>query len=318
MALAAVGVVFGDIGTSPLYSMRECLTGRGGRPLDEPGILGVASLVLWVLVIVVAVKYAGFVMRADNRGEGGILALTALAYRLWRRRALLTTVIGCLGAALFFGDGLITPAISVLSAAEGLAVAIAGTMTLTSALVWFVAVRGWRWSVPKATLVAGAFLCVDLALLAGTLLKFVDGGWLPVTIGVVLLFVMMTWRLWVHTLEVPRVSEPDRAVVEALRADILHVELRYGFMEEHDVPRALCAAGLDPSFDLANATYFVGHASWVQVDGGRPRALASAALPLHVPQRRPRGRLLPPPARARLRGRRRGRDLKGVRSDRRA
>jgi KUP system potassium uptake protein len=126
LLLAALGVVYGDIGTSPLYTLRECFGHIVGLPLTEGNVLGILSLVFWSLILVVTVKYVIFVMRADNRGEGGILALMALAMRkadpaVYPRGTLL--VLGMIGAALFFGDALVTPAISVLSAVEGLKVA---------------------------------------------------------------------------------------------------------------------------------------------------------------------------------------------------
>ncbi|WP_376957498.1 potassium transporter Kup [Azospirillum sp. A26] len=123
LALGALGVVYGDIGTSPLYTLRECLTEGGGFPLTPEVILGVLSLIFWALIITVTVKYVIFIMRADNQGEGGILALTALALRGMRpghRRTGVVMAIGVMGASLFYGDSLITPAISVLSAVEGL------------------------------------------------------------------------------------------------------------------------------------------------------------------------------------------------------
>jgi len=126
LILGALGVVYGDIGTSPLYTLRECFTQNGGFPLDPQSVLGVLSLVFWALFIVVTIKYVTFIMRADNQGEGGILALTALALRTVpsdSRRAWVIMALGIAGAALFYGDGFITPAISVLSAVEGLNVA---------------------------------------------------------------------------------------------------------------------------------------------------------------------------------------------------
>jgi KUP system potassium uptake protein len=124
MSLGALGVVFGDIGTSPLYSLRECLEGYGLVPSPE-NIIGILSLIIWTLIMVICVKYMAFVMRADNKGEGGILSLMALAVRsqhtkdIGRRRKIMT-FLGLIGAALLYGDGVITPAISVLSAMEGL------------------------------------------------------------------------------------------------------------------------------------------------------------------------------------------------------
>jgi KUP system potassium uptake protein len=123
LALAALGVVFGDIGTSPLYALHVCFTADGGLAPSAANVLGVLSLVFWALIIVVSVKYVAFVMRADLNGEGGILALMALATRAGtatprRRQALIA--LGLFGAALLYGDGMLTPAISVLSAVEGL------------------------------------------------------------------------------------------------------------------------------------------------------------------------------------------------------
>ena len=126
VAIAAVGVVYGDIGTSPLYTMKEAFHGTHAMEVSPANILGVLSLIFWSLIIVVSVKYVVFIMRADNKGEGGIMALMALVQRATagepRVRWLLMTL-GIFGAALFYGDGMITPAISVLSAVEGLEVA---------------------------------------------------------------------------------------------------------------------------------------------------------------------------------------------------
>lgn len=125
VALAAMGVVFGDIGTSPLYTMKEVFNEHHGLAVTPDNVLGVLSLVFWALTIVVSLKYVVFIMRADNRGEGGIMALTSLALRTTRspRLASAMAAVGLFGAALFYGDGVITPAISVLSAVEGLEVA---------------------------------------------------------------------------------------------------------------------------------------------------------------------------------------------------
>jgi len=127
LSLGALGVVFGDIGTSPLYALRECFHGPHAIALTPGNIYGVLSLITWSLILVVSIKYLAFVMRADNRGEGGILALLALVLPprsegASRRRQVLI-ILGLFGAALLYGDGLITPAITVLSAVEGLDVA---------------------------------------------------------------------------------------------------------------------------------------------------------------------------------------------------
>ena len=126
LAVAAVGVVYGDIGTSPLYTMKEAFHGAHAMDVSPANVLGVLSLIFWSLIIVVSVKYVVFIMRADNKGEGGIMALMALVQRATRaesRTRWLLMTLGIFGAALFYGDGMITPAISVLSAVEGLEVA---------------------------------------------------------------------------------------------------------------------------------------------------------------------------------------------------
>jgi len=126
LSLLALGVVYGDIGTSPLYSMRECFEGIHAVPPTHGNVLGVLSLIFWALVIVVTVKYHVYVLRADNNGEGGILALMALVRPVVHGRGRWILVgLGLFGAALLYGDGIITPAISVLSAVEGLEVATA-------------------------------------------------------------------------------------------------------------------------------------------------------------------------------------------------
>lgn len=118
LALGSVGVVFGDIGTSPLYAFREALGQAGAIGVET--VNGVVSLALWALILVVTIKYVLFLMRADNNGEGGVLSLAALAEAAVGRRTGLIFFLGVTGAALFYGDAVITPAISVLSAIEGL------------------------------------------------------------------------------------------------------------------------------------------------------------------------------------------------------
>lgn len=125
LVLAAIGVVFGDIGTSPLYALKESLSGHGGGLPPAEAVYGVLSLIFWSIMMVVSFKYVIAIMRADNKGEGGILALMALAQRgiqSGSKRAKALMVVGIFGAALFYGDGMITPAISVLSAFEGMSV----------------------------------------------------------------------------------------------------------------------------------------------------------------------------------------------------
>src|SRR4051812_17419292 len=127
LTLTALGVVYGDIGTSPLYALRECFKAEYGIAATHDNVLGVLSLILWSLILVVSVKYIAFILRADNRGEGGILSLLALLLQHTRRadeksHRLALVAAGLFGAALLCGEGVITPAISVLSAVEGLEV----------------------------------------------------------------------------------------------------------------------------------------------------------------------------------------------------
>ena len=122
LTLAALGVVYGDIGTSPLYTLRECFVSQN-LPTTPDNIFGILSLIFWSLIFVVSIKYVAFVLRADNRGEGGIMALMALARHYTTHAARWKIVmLGLFGAALFYGDAIITPAVSVLSAAEGMEV----------------------------------------------------------------------------------------------------------------------------------------------------------------------------------------------------
>ncbi|MFA7239807.1 MAG: potassium transporter Kup [Sulfuricellaceae bacterium] len=126
LALAALGVVYGDIGTSPLYTMKEVFAGNHPIPLSPDNVLGILSLILWSLIAIVSIKYVVFIMRADNRGEGGIMSLIALALHDAKGNPMkekMIVLVGLLGAAMFYGDGMVTPAISVLSAVEGLEVA---------------------------------------------------------------------------------------------------------------------------------------------------------------------------------------------------
>jgi KUP system potassium uptake protein len=143
LALGAIGVVYGDIGTSPLYTLQTTLNYEGKTPQAD-SIFGVLSLIFWAQIIVVSLKYVVFIMRADNKGEGGIMALMALALRGVRgsaRLRWLLAIVGIFGAALFYGDGVITPAISVLSAVEGVKVAAPGlghwVMPISAVILFF-------------------------------------------------------------------------------------------------------------------------------------------------------------------------------------
>lgn len=172
MALAALGVVFGDIGTSPLYTMKEVFS-VGHHPLTlNPGnVYGILSLITWALILIVSIKYVAFIMRADNRGEGGIMALLALASRnagsskIKQRNIML---LGILGACMFYADGMITPAISVLSAVEGLEVAAPHLhhfiVPITLAVLF-----GLFWAQSKGTEVVGAFFGPVMLLWFSTL-----------------------------------------------------------------------------------------------------------------------------------------------------
>lgn len=126
LAIAVLGVVYGDIGTSPIYALRETFSGHNPIPVSVSNILGILSLIFWTLILVISLKYMVFVLRADNRGEGGTFALLALLQpsrdqdRRWRRALIL---LGILGASMLYGGAMITPAISVLSTVEGLQVA---------------------------------------------------------------------------------------------------------------------------------------------------------------------------------------------------
>ena len=130
ITLAALGVVFGDIGTSPLYALKECFSPEHGIAFSPDAVLGIISMLFWSITIVVSLKYVLFVMRADNNGEGGVLALMALSLRTavsGSPRAKLLMMLGVFGACMFYGDVVITPAISVLSAVEGMDIAAPGT-----------------------------------------------------------------------------------------------------------------------------------------------------------------------------------------------
>ena len=154
LSLAALGVVYGDIGTSPLYALKECFTGPHAVTLSKENVLGVLSLIFWSLNFVVTFKYLTLVMRADNRGEGGILSLLALVRPMGEpnRRYRLLIAAGLFGSALLYGDGIITPAISVLSAVEGLRIA-------TPAFD--------RWIIPIAIVIISALFAVQRRGTAG-------------------------------------------------------------------------------------------------------------------------------------------------------
>ena len=149
LTLGSIGVVFGDIGTSPLYAFREAVDGAAhGAPVTRVIVLGVLSLILWALLIVVTAKYVLLLLRADNNGEGGTLSLMALGQRALGRRSWPLLALGVIGASMFIGDSMITPAISVLSAVEGLKLAAPALehyvvpLTLVILVVLFAVQRG--------------------------------------------------------------------------------------------------------------------------------------------------------------------------------
>lgn len=179
LTLAALGVVFGDIGTSPLYTIKEVFSvGAHPIPLTEVNMYGILSLIVWALIMVVSVKYVAFIMRADNRGEGGIMALLALASHnaagnLKRQQTIM--LLGILGACMFYADGMITPAISVLSAVEGLELAapVLHPMILPITLI---VLFGLFWAQSKGTALVGAFFGPIMLLWFGTLAVLGIGG----------------------------------------------------------------------------------------------------------------------------------------------
>ena len=123
LTIGSVGVVYGDIGTSPLYAFREAVqAATAGGPVTQQAVLGVLSMIVWALIIIVTLKYVVILLRADNNGEGGTLSLTALAFRAVGHRSTPILLIGVVSAAMFYGSSFITPALSVMSAVEGLRV----------------------------------------------------------------------------------------------------------------------------------------------------------------------------------------------------
>ena len=174
LTLGAIGVVYGDIGTSPLYTMATIFGPEGGVPLDAPHLVGAASAIFWALMVVVTLKYVLLILRADNRGEGGIMALTALAVEAAggtaRRRAFLL-LLGLFGAALFYGDSVITPANTVLSAVEGLEVVEPGLKRYVVVLAVVVLIALFMFQRKGTATVGrlfGPVLALWFLLLAGT------------------------------------------------------------------------------------------------------------------------------------------------------
>src|SRR5689334_16352909 len=158
LALGSIRVVFGDIGTSPLYAFRAAVTdAAAGEPVTRIMVLGVLSMILWALFIVVTAKYVLLLLRADNNGEGGTLSLMALGQRALGRRSLFLLSLGVLGASMFIGDSMITPAISVLSAVEGLKLATPAFEHYVVPLTVFILVLLFAVQSKGTALVASAF-----------------------------------------------------------------------------------------------------------------------------------------------------------------
>src|SRR6476469_6229728 len=158
LTLGSIGVVFGDVGTSPLYAFCEAVAGAAhGQPVTPVIVLGVLSLILWALFIVVTAKYVLLLLRADNNGEGGTLSLMALCQRALGRRSWFLLALGVVGASMFIGDSMITPAISVLSAVEGLKLATPAFEHYVVALTVFILALLFAVQSKGTALVASAF-----------------------------------------------------------------------------------------------------------------------------------------------------------------
>jgi KUP system potassium uptake protein len=172
LAVAVLGVVYGDIGTSPIYALRQCFVGENPIAATMGNILGILSLIFWTLIFVISLKYITFVLRADNRGEGGIFALLALLHpgqgqERWPRRSLI--LLGIAGAAILYGDAMITPAISVLSAVEGLQVAapgLGGFVIPITVVILFLLFAVQRYGTAKVGAAFGPLMLVWFLVLA--------------------------------------------------------------------------------------------------------------------------------------------------------
>ncbi|SEH37821.1 potassium transporter Kup [Magnetospirillum fulvum] len=202
LMLAAIGVVFGDIGTSPLYAMKEIFSGPHALAMDRANILGILSLVFWSITMIVSVKYVIVIMRADNRGEGGSLALLALVSHAAegnKRLALLVSALGIFAAALFYGDSMITPAISVLSAVEGLGVAAPSLE---------------RWVVPLTLTVLAALFLIQRQ--GTTVVGRLFG---PVMLGWFLVLAILGIRNIAHVPSVLAALSPHHALMFLVRED---------------------------------------------------------------------------------------------------
>jgi KUP system potassium uptake protein len=191
LTITALGVVYGDIGTSPLYALQQCFSAEYGMLPTTANVLGILSLILWSLILVVSVKYIVFILRADNNGEGGILSLLALLLQQTRRngdsqRRLVLIVLGLFGAALLYGDGVITPAVSVLSAVEGLDVAMPSLSHLVVPLclvILFALFMVQRFGTSKVGIAFGPIMLVWFLVIAGLGLHSIIGA--PEVLGAI-------------------------------------------------------------------------------------------------------------------------------------
>jgi len=236
LSLLALGVVFGDIGTSPLYALRECFHGEHPLAPSHGNVLGVLSLIFWALVVVISIKYLVYVMRADNDGEGGILALMALAERSKTATSSkvgwwLLTMLALFGAALLYGDGVITPAISVLSAIEGLELASPAFAD---------------WVIPVTLVILFALFWVQHR---GT-----------ASIGKIFGPVTLVWFIAIAAFGIAQIADAPR-VLEAERIDARFTRVvgRYGFTETRTVMELLANAerAIGIPMDLDTATFFL-------------------------------------------------------------
>jgi hypothetical protein len=284
-ALAALGIVFGDIGTSPLYALRECFSGEHAVRATPANVLGVLSLIFWALVFTVSLEYLVFVMRADNRGEGGIMALISLVRPEGppraRRRALIA--VGLFGAALLYGDGMITPAISVLSAMEGIGVAAHGILRDPEAArnPFYLLAPSWG-LYPLVALAAAATVTASQAVISGAFSltrQAVQLGYSPRlhiehTSGQIMGQIYVPLVNWGHR-HLDHDDHHDDALLRG-RALGLALEAHHGRRADARLPR----------------------------DEHLEHRLAPASVHLPLSQRTDRDRLLPHPAEPRRRARR--------------
>ncbi|MFO0514486.1 MAG: KUP/HAK/KT family potassium transporter, partial [Rhodobacterales bacterium] len=180
LVLGSIGVVYGDIGTSPLYAMRESLRAAGEDGLLREDVVGIVSLLLWTLILIVSVKYVLLVMRADNQGEGGTLSLVALIQQALHRRPAWLLGLGMAGISLFFGDAVITPAMSVLSAVEGMVLVVPsfGPFVVPATLVIIIVLfLVQRHGTAAVSILFGPIMVIWFVTMAGLGLRHIGDDW---------------------------------------------------------------------------------------------------------------------------------------------